>query len=154
MGEAQVEFTVSDYLQQCVWYVLLYLLITWQGWILGIGLYIAIYYLIGYLLKVLLNFELLGAADEFFFFDSEKNRLNIVAFHRYAKMTDVDEFRTTMLKRACMFPRLKSKATKILGKMMLKELSNEEMMQSMNRVMPVISDIHNERQLADFMAKE
>mmetsp|Transcript_21124 Transcript_21124/g.26000 ORF Transcript_21124/g.26000 Transcript_21124/m.26000 type:complete len:287 (-) Transcript_21124:542-1402(-) len=96
----------------------------------------------------------MGGGDEFFFFDTEKNLLNIVAFHRYAKMTDVDEFRNTMLKRACKFPRLKSKVTKFLGKFMLKEQSDAEVMASINRAMPVISDIHNERQLADFMAKE
>ena len=59
-----------------------------------------------------------------------------------------------MLRRACMFPRLKSRVTKFMGKFMFEELSNEEMMASIDRTMTVVTDIHNERELADFMAKE
>jgi len=68
---------------------------------------------------------MMGGGDEFFFFDDSRNCLNIVAFHRYAKMTDVDEFRSTMMRRALQFPRLKSRVTKFLGKLMFEELTDE-----------------------------
>lgn len=97
---------------------------------------------------------MMGGSDEIFFLDDERNCLNIVAFHRYEKITDLDQFRTAMLSRACKFPRLKSKVTKFLGKFMFEELTDKQMMDSMNKTMPVVTDIHNERQLADFMAKK
>ena len=59
-----------------------------------------------------------------------------------------------MVSKACVFPRLKSKVTKFLGKYMFEEMSDEEMMKSVSKICPRISDIHNEEQLAEFMAKE
>ena len=141
----QVEFTARDYLASCVLVAVLSGLVYWQGWIIGILLYIIVYHILAKILKVMFNLEVMGGGDEMFFFDDERNRLNIVAFHRYAKMTDVDEFRTTMLRRACQFPRLKSRVTKCLGHLMFEELSDEQMMASIDHTMPVISDIHNER---------
>ena len=150
----QVEFTVRDYVTQFVWYIVFVALVYWQGWLLGISIYIAAFNLTVYILKAALNLEMMGGGDEFFFFDDNKNCMNIVAFHRYSKITDLDEFRKTMITRACKFPRLKSRVTKFLGKFMFEELSDEHLMASVNRIMPVVSDVHNERQLADFMAKE
>ncbi len=60
----------------------------------------------------------------------------------------------TLVSRACVFPRLKSKVTKFLGKYMFEELSDKEMMDSISKTCPVIDGIHNEEQLAEFMAKE
>lgn len=44
--------------------------------------------------------------------------------------------------------------TKFLGKFMFSPCTDQEMMDSMHKTMPIVTDIHNERQLADFMAKE
>ncbi len=59
-----------------------------------------------------------------------------------------------MVSRACVFPRLKSKVTKFLGKHMFEEMTDKEMNDSISRTCPVVSGIHNEEELADFMAKE
>lgn len=70
------------------------------------------------ILKATMNLEMMSGGDEIFFLDDARNCLNIVAFHRWEKITDLDEFRKTILRRACQFPRLKSKVTKVLGKYM------------------------------------
>lgn len=44
--------------------------------------------------------------------------------------------------------------TKFLGKFMFSPCTDQELMDSMEKTMPIVTDIHNERQLADFMAKE
>eukprot|EP00354_Favella_ehrenbergii_P009838 CAMPEP_0170463886 /NCGR_PEP_ID=MMETSP0123-20130129/8824_1 /TAXON_ID=182087 /ORGANISM="Favella ehrenbergii, Strain Fehren 1" /LENGTH=59 /DNA_ID=CAMNT_0010729419 /DNA_START=297 /DNA_END=476 /DNA_ORIENTATION=+ len=59
-----------------------------------------------------------------------------------------------MVSRACAFPRLKSRVRKFLGKYMFEEMSDKEMIDSIKRTCPVVTGIHNEEQLADFMAKE
>ena len=58
-----------------------------------------------------------------------------------------------MVQRACAFPRLKSKITKFLGKYMFEEMSDAEMMSSVDTICPVVTGIHNEEQLAEFMAE-
>lgn len=95
-------------------------------------------------LKLTLNLEMLSGADEIFFLDDDRNCLNIIAFHRYAKITDTDNFRKTMVRRACKFPRLKSTVKKLFGKFMFCEISNEEMMNSIPKVFPIIGNIHTE----------
>lgn len=126
----------------------------WQGWIVGLVMYAIMIQAVSFALKELMKLEMMSGGDEIFFLDDDRNCLNIVAFHKWDKMTDVDSFRKTMLKRACKFPRLKSKVTKFLGKFMFEQFTDEEMMDSLEKTMPIITDIHNERQLADFMAKE
>lgn len=59
-----------------------------------------------------------------------------------------------MCKRACQFGRMKSRVTKALGKFMFEEMTDEEMIASIPKTMPVVTGIHNEEQLAKFMAKE
>jgi len=60
----------------------------------------------------------------------------------------------TMVTRACLFPRLKSRVKKFLGKYMFEELSDKEMIASIRRTCPKVDGIHNEEQLAEFMARE
>lgn len=143
-----------DSIQLSCWYFILYFLIKWSGWILGMVQYTAFMYIIAFLLKKAMNLEMMNGADEMFFLDDERNCLNIVAFHKWDKIKDVDSFRKTLLSRACQFPRLKSRVDKFLGKHMFYAYSDKEMMDSIDKTMPILTDIHNERQLADFMAKE
>ena len=108
-------------------------------------MYAILLQVVGYALKNTMRLEMMSGGDEIFFLDDARNCLNIVAFHKWDRMTDVNQFRKTMLQRACQFPRLKSKVTKFLGKYMFYALSDEEMMSSMDKTMPIVTDIHNER---------
>ena len=75
-------------------------------------------HVISLVLKKTMNLQMMGGGDEIFFMDDDRNCLNIVAFHRYEKIKNVEEFRKTLLQRACKFPRLKSIVTKAFGKYM------------------------------------
>ena len=134
--------------------MILYVCISSQGWIIGLVIYTLFTYFMAFVLQNFANLEMMKGADEMFFLDDDRNCLNIVAFHKWDKITDVDSYRKTMLRRACQFPRLKSKVVKVLGKYMLNPYSDQEMMDSMDKTMPIVTDVHDERQLADFMAKE
>ena len=134
--------------------MILYVYVQWQGWLIGIALYVVTMEVFGYILNKTTPLEMMSGGDQLWFMDDDRNRFNIVAFHKYDKMTDLDDFRKKMLERACRFPRLKASVIKLFGRYMFKEMTNEEMMESMNKTMPVISGIHDEKALADFMAKE
>ena len=154
MGEQKYEFGLNDYIQLSLWYVVLYGFVSWQGWLVGVILYVAFLHLAAKVCKAVLGLEMMSGGDEMFFLDDDRNSLNIIAFHRYDRISDVENFRKTMVRRACKFPRLKSHVRKIFGKFMFSETTNEEMMNSVNKVMPIIGNIHTEQELADYMAKE
>lgn len=59
-----------------------------------------------------------------------------------------------MVTRACIFPRLKSKIYKFLGKYMFFEMTDEEMIGSIPKTCKVVTGIHTEEELSEFMAKE
>ena len=46
-----------------------------------------------------MNLEMMSGGDEIFFLDDQRNCLNIIAFHKWEKWTDVDSFRNTMMRR-------------------------------------------------------
>ena len=58
------------------------------------------------------------------------------------------------MQRATIFPRIKSKVTKFLGKYMFEEMSDKFMIDSIPKLCRTVTGIHNEQQIADFMAKE
>ena len=116
-------------------------------------MYVATSYLVAFVLKSVFKIEMLGAADELFFLDDHRNRFNIVAFHKYKKIQDVDHFRNTMLQRAMKYPRLKSTVVKFLGKFMFKQIPEQEVLSQVDKILPVIGGIHNEEQLIEFMAE-
>ena len=91
------DYGLSDYLQLSLWYVLMYALIQWQGWLIGLVLYAGCLHVISIVLKKTMNYEMMGGGDEIFFLDDDRNCLNIVAFHRWEKIKNVEEFRKTML---------------------------------------------------------
>lgn len=114
------------------------------GWIYGFIANLVFTYIMGYVLKKFMNLEMMSGNDEIFFLDDHRNRFNIVAFHRCEKF-DYEEMARTMVSRACIFPRLKSKVTKFLGKYMFEEMSDEDMINSIRRTCPKVDDIHNEQ---------
>ena len=97
------------------------------GWMLGFILYNIAYLIIEKLLKVVMNLEMMSAHDEQFFGDDHRSTLNIVSYQKYEKFNS-NEIAQTIMRRACAFPRLKSKVTKFLGKYMFEEMSDAEMM--------------------------
>lgn len=147
------DYGLADYAQLSVWYIILAGLIQWQGWLTGIILYAVTYNVIGLMLKATMNLEMMGGMDEIFFGDDNRNSSNIVAFQKFKKF-DPKRFAKTIVTRACIFPRLKSKVTKFLGKYMFEEMTDKEMIDSISKTCPIVSGIHNEKDLADFMAKE
>ena len=58
-----------------------------------------------------------------------------------------------MVSRASAYPRMRSRVVKFLGKYMFEDMPKEEMMNSLKTICPVVTDIHNEKQLGDFMGK-
>ena len=127
-----------------VWYIVLVLFMCGLGWIYGFIANLVFTYIMGYVLKWTMNLEMMTGNDEIFFLDDHRNRFNIVAFHRCEKF-DYEEMARTMVTRACIFPRLKSKVTKFLGKYMFEEMSDEDMINSIRRTCPKVDDIHNEQ---------
>ena len=123
------------------------------GWIFGIVAYGVTVNVMALLLKTTMNLEMMGGADEIFFQEDDRNCANIVAFLKFEKF-DPDVFAKTVVQRACIFPRIKSKVTKFLGKYMFEEMTDKQMMDSIPKTCQTIDGIHNEQELADFMAKE
>ena len=105
--------------------MILYACVQSQGWLIGLAMYTVFTYFMGFVLQSLMNLEMMKGSDEMFFLDDDRNCLNIVAFQKYDKITDVDAFRNIMLQRACRFPRLKSKVVKLLGKYMFSPFTDE-----------------------------
>jgi len=123
MGEQSYDYGLMDYLQLTAWYVMLALYVHFFGWIFGLVAYAVSVNVLALVLKATMNLEMMSGGDEIFFQDDSRNTLNIVAFHKYSKF-DAAVMAKTMVSRACVFPRLKSKVTKFLGKYMFEELSD------------------------------
>lgn len=82
--------------------------------------------------------------------DDEKNNLNIVAYHLYEKF-DAEEFSDLVIKRARLFPRLKSRVVKLLGKYMFQMMDESEFLANKERYCSIHSGVHTEEELAEFM---
>ena len=147
------DYSLVDYAQLMVWYVMLYGYIHWQGWIVGFILYGVSYNVIALLLKTTMNLEVMSGSDELFFQEDSRNCLNIVCAHKYEKF-DSDEMAHALVSRGCFFPRLKSKVTKFLGRYMFEEMTDKEMLASIPKTCPIVTGIHTQEQLTEFMAKE
>ena len=145
-----IEYGSLDLAQYMVWYVMFALSIYFFGWMIGFIVYNVAYLIIEKLLKVFMNLEMMSAGDEQFFGDDYRGTLNIVAYQKYEKFK-AQEVAQTMMQRACQFRRMKSKVVKFLGNYMFEEMTDEDMMLQANKVCPIITDIHNDKQLAEFM---
>ena len=138
------EYGGLDHLQALAWYGILYLCVNQFGWIFGFLSFVISLNVIAVLLKATMNLEMMSGNDEMFFLDDDRNRMNIVAFHRVARF-DAQVMAKTMVTRACLFPRLKSKVRKFLGRYMFEEMSDEQMVASIPRSCITVSDIHSEQ---------
>ena len=148
------EFGVSDYLQLSLWYIIMGTLIYFLGWILGFLAYVAFYLVATWCLKKFVNLEVMTGGDEIWFTDDKRNMLNIVAYHKYEKIPDIDVFRRTILERTLVYPRLKSKIVKALGKFMFRTITDEEVIAKIDEIMPIVSGIHGEDELAEYMSEQ
>ena len=92
--------------------------------------------------------------DCIFFQDDTKRTLcNIIAFQKYER-TEVQKFREVIIKRASRFSRLRSFTTKLFGRYMFSDMGAEAMIKNADKFFILKTGIHNEDQLAEFMAKE
>ena len=78
---------------------------------------------------------------------------NIMAFQKYEK-ADFEKFRELIIKRASKFFRMRSYATKLLGRYMFKDMGAEALAENADMFFVKKSGIHNEEQIAEFMARE
>lgn len=92
--------------------------------------------------------------DSIFFLDDNRGLCNIIAFHKYDRITEPEKFRETVVKRISRFPRMRSCVTKCLGRYMYKDLGADALIKNTETVIQLKTGVHNEDQLADFMAKE
>jgi hypothetical protein len=125
-----------------------------MGWVLGLLAYVLFNYLASWLLKVTMKLDMMTGGDELFINDDSRNILNIIAFHKYEKITDINAFRQQLMDRICRFSRLKSSVVKAFGKYMFKEHPDQEVQDRIDEFMPIIDGITNEKELADYMALE
>lgn len=123
------------------------------GFVFGVIAYGVSMNVIALVLKVSMDLEMMSGADELFFQEDTRNCANIIAYQKYDKFNP-DKFAKVVCQRATIFPRIKSKITKFLGKYMFEELSDKYMMDSIPKLCRTVTGIHNEQELADFMAKE
>ena len=115
--EQNYDHELSDYIKSLSWWAVLIVLIKWQGFLLGLLLYIVFMYAASYLIQALFGLEMMSGGDEIFFQDDKRNSLNIVAYKRHAK-TDTAKFRDTLIRRSLKYVRLRSRVVKAFGKYM------------------------------------
>ena len=96
------------------------------GWLWGILFYWLAFQTFHTWLKRLYNLEMMSGCDEMFFQNDHRNNLNIVAFEKFEKF-DAYKFRDLIVKRARIFPRIKSKIVNFLGKPMFFEMSDDDL---------------------------
>lgn len=142
-----------DYIQLSSWYFALFFLVQWQGWLLGIVLYIVMNQVMAWALKFFLNLEMMSGGDECFFADDSRNCLNIIAYKKYERF-NADEIRSTLLRRGARFPRIRSSVVKFLGKHMFYDMGEEFTLKEGGKNLVTTTGIHTEQELADFMCAE
>jgi len=117
-----------------VWYISLLVLVWFYGIIWGTFVYWACFNAFARALKSFLNLEMMSGCDEMFFEDNKRNSLNIVAFQKFSTFKDPESFRMQIVRRSRVFPRIKSKVVKFLGRYMFKELPDEEVLNSVDKL--------------------
>lgn len=65
--EQNYDYELSDYFKSLSWWIVLVLLIRWQGFLLGLTLYICFIYAASYLLRATFGLEMMSGGDEIFF---------------------------------------------------------------------------------------
>ena len=135
-----------------MWYILVLVCIQYFGFLSGIFAYLLIIQVIKRYLKHFLNIEMMSGNDEIFFLDDSRAYLNIVAFQKYEKW-DYKTFRDKIVRKARQFPRLKSRVVKLFGLYMFQQMDDQEFLDNIENTCSEHTGVHNEEQLAEFMAK-
>ena len=117
-------------------------------------LYFAFMKMVESVIKLLFNQSFVSTEDERYFASASARSGNMPCWGRLERVHDVDGFRKTIIERCLAFPRLKSKVQKFLGRHILVEYSDEEVLAEIDTLIPVAHGIHNEKQLREFMLKE
>ena len=76
-----------------------------------------------------------------------------MSFHKFEK-GKFEDFRDRLVERSSKFPRLRSCATKLFGRYMFYDMGADTMIKNSERLFSLKTGVHNEKQLAEFMAKE
>lgn len=91
--------------------------------------------------------------DTFFLGDDERNYCNIIGFIRLERFK-AEEVKNQLFDKTTQFTRNRSKLVKFLGTWWFKEVPMPEMVKQKDKLIQLRTGIHDEKQLADFMAKE
>ena len=153
MSAQDYDYGVLDYLQSFVWYLLIFVYIHYWGWMFGLLAYGVSYNVFALFLKAAMSLEVMSGADEGFFLDDKRNCTNIIAYQKCEKFNG-EEMAKAMTRRATIFPRIKSRVTKFLGRYMFEEMSEEWYFEQCKSAVVHVNDVHTEKELADLMAKE
>ena len=145
-------YGLLDYAQLSLWYVSLFVLVKWYGWI-GIVIYLGVTQALYYVFYYGFGIEMMSGGDEIFFLDDDRSCMNIVASLTCEKFK-VEDFRKQMFERAIRHPRVRGTVVKLFGKFMFKIHSKEWMYENIDKCCKVITDIHSREALAEFLAKE
>ena len=141
-----------DYCQLSLWYITLFILVQWQGWLIGLTLYGCLVQILAYALKYF-NIEMMSGGDECFFTDDSRNKSNIVAYKKYQKF-NAEEIREVLIERSIGYKRIRSCVVKLFGKYMFKDMGEEFTRKNAAKNLISKSGIHTEQELADFMCAE
>ena len=121
----------------------LFLLVKWQGWLIGIALYACLVQVVAFGLKKVMNLEMMSGGDECFFQDDYRNKSNIIAYKKYQRF-ETDKIRNVLIKRGAKFQRIRSSVVKVMGKYMFKDLGVDYTLKEGAKNLIAKSGIHNE----------
>ena len=119
-------YGVLDYAQLSVWYILLYSLVHYLGFIYGCIAYYALTEAFKKFLILAFGIEMMGPGDECFFLDDERSCMNIIVAMRMEKFKAEDCIKA-MCKGGYTFSRIRSKVVKCFGKFAFKDMGNDYM---------------------------
>ena len=124
------------------------------GWLLGVIAYAFFYQAVSQILFTFFGLEMMTGPDFVFCKDDQKtNLMNIIAFNKFQRI-DIDTIRNLTVKRSTKFQRMRSAGAKMMGRYMFKDLGAEYVIKNQNKYFKACSGVHDEEQLAEFMAKQ
>lgn len=136
------------------WYGAVVIAIRQFGWIYGLLAFYLVWKVYTWAALKFFGLEHLSGMDAFWFHDDQRNYANIITFIRTHKWNDVEETKKQLFDRAMTFPRMRSCIKKFAGTWWFKDIPMAEMQRNRDKLVRVCNDVHNEKQLTDFMARE
>ena len=95
----------------------------------------------------------MGTFDEVFFLDDRKNNSNILGALHFDQF-EFESMRDFLHSRSENLHKCRSKVVKMFGMYWYKKMSQKEWNEKKNKVIVLIENIHNEKDLREFMCKE